>query len=373
MKVLVILFIFILSLSALQWCEEESLITNNQRKIVIKCVNEIQGGLSSSSLSTDKLNKNSIKCQQKSFTIQENILYFASTVSRNDVEIVCEHEKRKEFQFQFLNEQNGSNSTNRRKGSYSCPACWVANCYEELHCLGYCTICESNYLLYGWKTGSVNGYGCSGYDQCLSGCPNGHWNNNGVCEQCGAGWHYNGGSNRGSCYRCPSGTYASGSGWTDCANCPAGQYAPGDTNTGCSTCGIGTYSTERSGGCTPCSAGYYNDKTGQGGCTPCGTGTFNPNTGSSASSACQSCPTGHYNDAQGKGSCTACGTGTYNPNKGSKAASACVNCNPGYYNDKTGQGSCTACSEGTYNPKTGSKAATACQSCLPGYYNDKTG
>ena len=202
---------------------------------------------------------------------------------------------------------------------------------------------------------------------------------------------------------CSQGSYQSGS---TCIQADTGHFVP---NIGQNTQ-------------TPCTAGTYQDSTGQSHCheadagyyvdvsfgdaqitqTPCPGGTYIPTTGSTSPLDCLGADPGHYVDASagpgqsnqipcpagsyqtltGQTSCdeadagfyveliaqstqTPCPTGTYNPDYGSANSSACKNADVGYYVELIAQSTQTPCPTGTYNPDYGQPY---CTNADPGYY-----
>ena len=102
----------------------------------------------------------------------------------------------------------------------------------------------------------------------------------------------------------------------------------------CNECRKGTYrgSTDKDDTCRNCSAGYYNDDTGQGSCLPCIPGEFN--------------------DVAGAISCKECRVNSFSTLKNRQVP-------------------CDACAEG----RTSDKGSTKCSDCAPGKFknnvNDK--
>ncbi|TNE47808.1 MAG: hypothetical protein EP343_18255 [Deltaproteobacteria bacterium] len=197
--------------------------------------------------------------------------------------------------------------------------------------------------------------------------------NNGTCS-CPAGTFKN---TSGGCTPCSAGTYQDQAGQTSCIACPTGRYQDQTGQTSCNKCPAGTKNSNTgstsSSSCIACPVGTYQDQTGAHWCKSCGKGKYNPNTGSTSASACLPCAAGSYNGGYAKASCKACPIGTFNPNTGSQEASACQACPTGRFQDETGQASCKACPAGTKNSNTGSISPTACIICPKGTYQNLTG
>ena len=143
--------------------------------------------------------------------------------------------------------------------------------------------------------------------------------------------------------------------------------------------------TLRGGLCIYCTAGKYNDNTGQQQCTNCLAGTYNNEigsisidyctpcaagksspTGSDFVGDCFNCVAGKYNNVEG-GLCKNCATGKYSS---TVAATTCKNCEAGKYNDETGLSSCKDCVEGRYNNLEG---FPSCRSCVAGKSSTEIG
>jgi len=143
---------------------------------------------------------------------------------------------------------------------------------------------------------------------------------------------------------------------------------------------------------TPCSAGRYQDLTGQEFCkdasaghyvddllgegqtnqTPCQSGTYNPINGSTSMLDCLLTDAGHYTNSSsgiGQSTQTPCPLGTYQAQTG---MSECDGADAGHFVDEsfgTGQSSQTPCPAGTYQALTGQ---TSCDGADAGFYIDQS-
>ncbi|MFA6514329.1 MAG: hypothetical protein WCT50_03540 [Patescibacteria group bacterium] len=190
---------------------------------------------------------------------------------------------------------------NNTTGNTSCMDC-EAGTYNTTEGNTSCKQCDAGY----YCTGKTNKTACSaGYYRSGTGgtninscseCEAGTYNTttaNTSCKQCDAG-HYctgktnktacdpgyyrsgTGGTNINSCSECGSGTYNNSYGNTSCDSCNPGYYCTGGSNI--DPCPVGTYLNsyggDDSGSCKGCSAGTYNNTTGQSGCKTCETNFF---------------------------------------------------------------------------------------------------
>ena len=165
---------------------------------------------------------------------------------------------------------------------------------------------------------------------------------------------------------CSQGSYQSGS---TCIQADTGHFVP---NIGQNTQ-------------TPCTAGTYQDSTGQSHCheadagyyvdvsfgdaqitqTPCPGGTYIPTTGSTSPLDCLGADPGHYVDASagpGQSNQIPCPAGSYQTLTGQ---TSCDEADAGFYVELIAQSTQTPCPTGTYNPDYGQPY---CTNADAGYY-----
>lgn len=215
------------------------------------------------------------------------------------------------------------------------------------------------------------GFVCAGATVTPADCPLGHY-----CEP---------GTQYGTQYPCPAGTFANTTNLrsaAECFNCTAGQYcgSPGLSSPS-GPCTAGHYCVGGAASSQPtdgfdsgyvCSLGYTSI---YGGVSPPATGDV--------------CPTGHYCD-QGAAHPAACPPGTMNPTFGGNSSAACVACTAGYFcPNSTTDGVDVLpreCSAGFYCPGGDVQPTLACptgsfcpagsttpQPCTAGTYANTTG
>jgi hypothetical protein len=173
----------------------------------------------------------------------------------------------------------------------------------------------------------------------------------------------------------------------------------------CRPCYTGTFNSKNDivgGKCIGCSAGTYQDKTGQSSCKDCPNGSYASAEGSSQCKSCSDyrksstskgpftksiprsttvedcrCEANHYYDEQ-KFICSSCHdfidgsvteNDTYGGGKGEEGNRVCK-CPVGTYYDETNS-SCTKCLKGTYNSTIG--LDTQCTNCPAGQFSDSNG
>ncbi|KAM4702881.1 uncharacterized protein WCC33_011421 [Rhinophrynus dorsalis] len=114
--------------------------------------------------------------------------------------------------------------------------------------------------------------------------------------KCSAGYFCPEGSQFGSQFPCPAGTFNLKLGSVrvgECIACPMGSYCPTGTSKP-AMCPVGTYRAEHGardvGECDPCPAGSFCSEIGLGFPSPCEPGTYSD----TASATCLLCPAGHY-------------------------------------------------------------------------------
>ena len=136
-----------------------------------------------------------------------------------------------------------------------------------------------------------------------------------------------------------------------CSSCASGEYQPSTGQTSCipwqEVCDAATQVTNFAGSatqnrdckckagysratlavslsrldhCTACSAGAYQDLTGQTSCDPCAAGTYQSDPGQTS---CDSAGIGYKVSAEGATLPTACGAGTYQNQKGQTSCTSC--------------------------------------------------
>ena len=186
---------------------------------------------------------------------------------------------------------------------------------------------------------------------------------NSVCAFCEAGTFSNK-ANQPSCTSCPPRTYQDRSGKTSCRPC-GDSFGCAAGSVEAELCPQGTFAdleVSQSGGCEPCSPGYYNLMEGQSHCLPAARTFFSP--GFNATPA--QCPVGTSTGGVelAASECVVCSAGTY----GSVAGLIhCPQCPGGY--GCSGGANKTICPAGTSAPP----GSAQCAECGPGSYSDQEG
>eukprot|EP00937_MAST-01D_sp_MAST-1D-sp2_P003447 g3447.t1 len=155
-----------------------------------------------------------------------------------------------------------------------------------------------------------------------------------------------------SCYACPFGKRTVERGATSFGECKCD---------GASCCGPGLI--YQGGTCLSCSAGEYQDLSGQTSCKECPRGQFQTDEGKTF---CNNCPSGRHGGASGSGTeenCLACGSGRFLASVG---GTECPACPAATYQPSTGQAACLGCQPGSWSDV----AATACTQCARGRFGD---
>lgn len=155
----------------------------------------------------------------------------------------------------------------------------------------------------------------------------------GSCANCPPGWVSGGGSM--PCTQCPSGRYSTAPGSSVCleATCDPGYAsAAGATSArgSCAKCPAGTFSPGSAAACTPCPMGMYSEE-GAVACTPtaCPSGQ-GPKSGATSATDCLACPAGQYSP----GAAESCKPAGCTPGQASSLGATSLT------------GSCTPCPEG---------------------------
>ncbi|KAM9299008.1 uncharacterized protein PAF06_016002 [Gastrophryne carolinensis] len=182
-------------------------------------------------------------------------------------------------------------------------------------------------------------------------CPTGSGGRQRPPVPCPRGHYCPPGTKHGSQYKCPPGTWsdrASLASDRECYPCPAGWFCLMGAESPSGKCSAGYFCPEGSqfGSQFPCPAGTYNLKLGSvrvGECNACPTGSYCP-AGTSKPSLC---PLGTYRAEQGArevGECDLCPAGSSCPDIGMGAP---VPCRAGNFSDK-GSSTCLPCLAGRY-------------------------
>jgi len=162
---------------------------------------------------------------------------------------------------------------------------------------------------------------------------------------------------------CSAGTYQELTGQTSCDDADAGYYVPITSQTNQTDCAIGTYQANTGqSSCDDADAGYYVATTAQSSQIPCAMGTYQALTGQAS---CDDADAGFYVDQMAQTNQSECAIGTYQSLTGQ---ASCIYADAGYYVSSTAQISQIPCSAGTYNPNTGSISSSACGDADAGYY-----
>jgi len=179
--------------------------------------------------------------------------------------------------------------------------------------------------------------------------------------------------------------------WDDTVPCYVGTFSNfGDGKQDCRVCSAGTYQNQTGQStCKDCPAGKYNlddhekDQTFHDSASDCiakecppgwylaeAAKTSTITTAFSISIDCVMCEAGKYKTVGGDGSCTDCEAGKYGKTQG---AQSCAECAMGKYSSGTGATTCTLCDRGKYNEDVGSSAISDCVNCGAGRYSSMDG
>ncbi|KAM3922961.1 uncharacterized protein RB166_012036 [Leptodactylus fuscus] len=213
--------------------------------------------------------------------------------------------------------------------------------------------------------------------------------------KCSAGYFCPEGSQSGTQFPCPSGTFNLKLGSVrvgECSACPAGSYCPAGTSKP-ALCPMGTYRAEQGaqsvGECDSCPAGTSCPNIGMNAPVPCGAGNFSDK----GSSTCLPCLAGHYCDedrtSRERMMQLLCPAGTVCPKgmavfpgedanicpqgyycaEGSREAKPCPNGTYGFQPGLEGVEDCLLCPEGSYCYQEGQRGIPSPNGlCPPGYY-----
>ena len=142
-----------------------------------------------------------------------------------------------------------------------------------------------------------------------------------------------------------------------CQTCKDGEFPDQGA---CVPCEAGSFSLAGASECTKCSAGTYQNITGQSGCKICEAGSKS----ASGAAECELCPPGRFAAESGMAHCDPCGPGTAQASAGARK---CEPCPVGHFSAETGETTeCQACPAGTF----ADDGATKCTSCGVGTYSD---
>ena len=89
-----------------------------------------------------------------------------------------------------------------------------------------------------------------------------------------------------------------------------GKYSNSSPSRGYLDCNVGYYSSYGYGSCFPCPSGTYASSVRTSVCTQCISGKYSSLTGASNSSVCLDCPMGFYSN-NGASTCLSCQEGSY--------------------------------------------------------------
>ncbi|XP_061297102.1 neurogenic locus notch homolog protein 4-like [Pezoporus flaviventris] len=190
---------------------------------------------------------------------------------------------------------------------------------------------------------------------------------------CSSGHYCPQGTQRGTQYPCPAGTYATrlGNGRVeDCAACPPGAFCTSGTSKP-ALCPVGTYRIEHgaevAADCTPCPGGYYCPELGTVSPQPCGAGNFSDQ----GSASCFPCLVGHYCAGEHTSwevmLLAMCPAGLLCPQGQAAVPDTSANaCPRGYYCPQGDTGK--PCPNGTYGEQMGLSSVAECLPCPMGKY-----
>jgi len=183
-------------------------------------------------------------------------------------------------------------------------------------------------------------------------------------------------------YKCPAGSYRSGTSCSVCSPCPAGTFmgAIYYEDSECSWCGLGQSSSSGASVCTDCVAGTYQDFTDANHqcrtCSQCPVGTYLTMFCTiSKNTVCTPCPVGYYSSTVGVYACIPCYSGTYQNLIGQTQCKICnSNCPIRQYLAVpctfSSDGECRSC---TWPTTTVTNGQTSCNACEAGYFRNTAG
>ncbi|MGH0137990.1 UNVERIFIED_CONTAM: hypothetical protein FKN15_065321 [Acipenser sinensis] len=193
--------------------------------------------------------------------------------------------------------------------------------------------------------------------------------------RCSSGHYCPEGTQFGSQFPCPAGTYSTrmGNGQKDdCRVCPEGSYCT-EGSAKPTPCPVATYRREEGGkaaeDCTPCPAGYHCPRFATIKPRACGTGSYSlqciesvsPSGAADPGWPCargKFCPAGTMKEMN-------CPGGTYTRQQGAASLNECLKCPAGFYCPE-GTSDPLPCPRGTFNPLQGQDDAMDCRLCYAG-------
>ena len=184
------------------------------------------------------------------------------------------------------------------------------------------------------------------------------------CEYCPAGyysdrwidWKYDGHDENDKCTQCSAGQYQNETGQTSCKPCGNNTYSVSGQIQCNNTCPVGFQVNTRTNKCDACPEGYYKNTVDAQPCSKCAAGYHQSSTGNTA---CAECTAGKYVNQTGQRNCDECPNGQYQSATGQ---TSCDNCNQATSPDHT---TCNAICDGGHQ-----KINTQCVQCNPGRYGD---
>jgi len=219
-------------------------------------------------------------------------------------------------------------------------------------------------------------------------CPGGNF----ACERCGSGTRID----NNACVDCEQGFYqdADFAVGNTCKSCTAGEYQDETGQTSCKPTSRGFYQNQvEKSFQLPCEKGFYADTLRTVLCKGCPTGrsasqgqtlttlgtTFNQLVecfectaglfqDEEAKLICKNCAAGKFSE-QGSSACNECVPGFYRP---TLTSPACTPSSPGYYVDTIGAITQLPCPIGSRSPGI-AQTNSLCEMCDPGYFQDVTG
>ena len=219
-------------------------------------------------------------------------------------------------------------------------------------------------------------------------CPGGNF----ACERCGSGTRID----NNACVDCEQGFYqdADFAVGNTCKSCTAGEYQDETGQTSCKSTSRGFYQNQvEKSFQLPCEKGFYADTLRTVLCKGCPTGRSSSQgqtlttlgTTLNQLAECFECTAGLYQDEEAKLICKNCAAGQFSE----QGASACDDCVPGFYRPTLTSPACTASSPGYYVDTIGAttqlpcpvgsrspgtaQTSSLCERCDPGYFQDQTG